>query len=66
MRVKPKPGLIVRQPTPPHAPLPTDGANVPESSYWLRRLKEGSIEKIEKTESKPARRRSAIARESDE
>ena len=62
MKVKPKSGMIVRRPEPPHAALPAGGAKVPESSYWMRRLRDGDIEKIG---DKPARKRFVPARDTD-
>jgi len=42
MFVKPKDGLKVRDPiTKRH--LPEEGKEVPESTYWVRRLKDGSV-----------------------
>ncbi len=42
MFVKPKDGLPVRDPaTKRH--LPAEGKEVPETSYWLRRLKCGDV-----------------------
>ncbi len=42
--LKPKPGLIVRNPR-NEKPLPEYGAAVPASSYWTRRLRDGDVEK---------------------
>lgn len=47
MFVKPAPNadsgcLLVRDPW-TKQPLPADGAEVPETSYWLRRLKAGDV-----------------------
>lgn len=42
--VKPaRPGLIVRQPEHGGEPLPAEGAVVPPTTYWRRRLKDGDI-----------------------
>lgn len=42
--VKPaRPGLILRQPEHGWTPLPEEGALVPPTSYWRRRLKDGDI-----------------------
>jgi hypothetical protein len=42
MFVKPAPGLKVRNPvTKRHLPL--EGAEVPESTYWVRRLAAGDV-----------------------
>lgn len=42
MKVKPRPGLIVRDPI-SRIPLPVAGADVPESEYWVRRLLDGDV-----------------------
>ena len=42
MRVKPAPGLLVRDPI-SKRPLPPEGAEVPESSYWVRRVASGDV-----------------------
>lgn len=53
MFLKPaKKGLIVRHPD-TKRPLKEDGQKVQKSSYWLRRLKEGSVIEVDKAESKP-------------
>jgi hypothetical protein len=48
--VKPKPGMIVRDPK-SKIPIPVEGMNVPwvgsEGSFWRRRLTDGSIEIVE-------------------
>ncbi|WP_368565493.1 DUF2635 domain-containing protein [Pseudoxanthomonas sp. UTMC 1351] len=38
----PKPGLLVADPTTLRF-LPVEGAEMPLSSYWLRRLQEGDV-----------------------
>ncbi len=44
MYVKPGPGVcFVRYPDKPHTTLPDEGAEVPRSTYWLRRLADGSV-----------------------
>lgn len=44
MRVKPAPGVQVRYPPPNQRRLlPESGADVPEESYWLRRLSAGDV-----------------------
>lgn len=40
--VRPRTGLIVRDPI-TREPLPADGAKVPRTPYWLRRLRAGDI-----------------------
>lgn len=42
--VKPRAGVKVRYPDPPYVHLPAEGAEVPESSYWVRRLQDGDVE----------------------
>lgn len=43
MFIKPAPGLTVRDPDRGLAPIPVDGIEVPNSSYWLRRLADGDV-----------------------
>ncbi len=51
MRVRPsRPDLIVRDPI-SRQPVPAEGREVPETSYWLRRLSDGDLERVEE---KPA------------
>lgn len=43
MRIKPaREGLIVLDPA-TYFPLPAEGAEVPETSYWQRRLLDGDV-----------------------
>jgi hypothetical protein len=42
MFVKPAPGLVVRDPI-HFRPLPAEGAEVPESTYWHCRLRDGDV-----------------------
>jgi hypothetical protein len=42
MFVKPKDGLSVRCPV-RGEPLPKDGAEVPDNTFWRRRLKDGDV-----------------------
>lgn len=47
MRVKPAvPGAVIRD---PHTkrPLPAEGGEVPENSFWVRRLREGEVVRID-------------------
>jgi hypothetical protein len=45
MLVKPAPGLKVRHPeTKRH--IPESGCDVPETSYWLRRLARGDVVRV--------------------
>jgi hypothetical protein len=46
MFVKPKPGLKVRDEM-SRLHLPEEGKEVPESSYWLRRLRSGDVTRCE-------------------
>ncbi|MCP4352292.1 MAG: DUF2635 domain-containing protein [Desulfobacterales bacterium] len=43
MRVKPAKGLLVRMPEAHFSILPEKGAEVPNSTYWNRRLKCGDV-----------------------
>lgn len=45
MFVKPKDGLSVRCPV-RGAPLPAEGAEVPENTFWHRRLKDGDVVRV--------------------
>ena len=49
----PKPELLVRDPI-TGRPLPADGAEKPLSSYWRRRIKEGSVTKGQQSASRRA------------
>lgn len=40
--VKPKQGLVIRDPMTKY-PIASEGMDVPENSYWLRRLKSGDV-----------------------
>lgn len=42
MKVKPKPGLLVRDPD-TYQPLPREGAEVPDTPHWRRRLAAGDV-----------------------
>ncbi len=44
--VKPAQGLMIRYPHDPRRLLPEDGAEVAATSYWLRRLRDGSIMRV--------------------
>lgn len=55
MRVKPAPGIVVRDPATKRA-LPADGADVPESIYWTRRLRAGDVVRIDQAAGKAAER----------
>lgn len=51
MKIRPKAGMTVRD---PHTkqPLPPEGAEVAEDTYWLRRLRSGDVERMDEA-SKP-------------
>jgi hypothetical protein len=51
--LKPRPGLIVRNPL-TKEPLPADGAEVVMSSYWRRRIQDGDAVKATKKSSASA------------
>lgn len=47
MRVKPTvEGAVIRDPV-TLQPLPAEGGDVPENSFWLRRLRAGEIVRVE-------------------
>ena len=46
MRVKPKAGLVVRDPVTKFS-LPPEGREVQPSAYWLRRLTAGDVVPVE-------------------
>lgn len=46
MFVKPKPGLVVRDPV-SKRPIPPEGREVPAEGYWLRRLRSGDVVEAE-------------------
>lgn len=52
MHVKPKAGLLVRDPV-THAYLPPEGREVEDSAYWHRRLRDGDVELIPPAASPP-------------
>lgn len=47
MFVKPKDGLSVRDPV-KGSPLPAEGAEVPDNTFWRRRLRDGDVSITEK------------------
>lgn len=55
LHLRPVGELLVRDPL-TRERLPQAGAVVPKSSFWMRRLREGSVEEVPepKTKSKPA------------
>jgi hypothetical protein len=46
VKVKPKPGLVVRDPD-TRQPLPSAGAEVPDTVHWRRRLAAGDVVRLE-------------------
>lgn len=46
MFLKPKPGLVVRDPV-TKFPLPAEGREVQPTSYWMRRVAAGDVELVE-------------------
>jgi hypothetical protein len=48
LHVRPADGLVVRNPEDMPAPLPIDGAVVPDDLYWRRLLRDGDVILIEK------------------
>lgn len=51
-RVKPAPGLTILNPDRENRPLDPAGEDVPRSSYWLRRLRDGDV--VDAAEASPA------------
>ena len=45
MFVKPAPGRVVRDPE-TGLPIPEGGVQVEKTQFWLRRLKDGDVEKV--------------------
>lgn len=52
MYIKPKAGLIIRDPD-TYEILPPAGAEKPQSSYWLRHLQSGDVVLVESTAETP-------------
>lgn len=46
MLVKPAPGIKVRDPV-SRLHLPEEGREVPENTFWIRRLQSGDVIKVE-------------------
>jgi hypothetical protein len=53
MRIKPRLGLLVRDPA-TYRPLALEGEDKPRDQYWMRRLRDGDVVKVE-AEPPPAR-----------
>lgn len=61
MFVKPKEGVLLRDPA-TQQPLPAEGANVPDTSFWHRRVRDGDVTIAEPpAEEKPAQEAPAAA-----
>lgn len=52
MFVKPKDGISVRDPV-KGSPLPAEGAEVPDTIFWRRRLRDGDVSITEKPVTTP-------------
>ena len=49
MRVKPAdPNAVIRDPH-TNRPLPAEGGDVPESTFWLRRLNAGEVVRVDES-----------------
>jgi len=59
MFVKPTTGRAVRDPV-KGTLLPVEGAEVPESTFWNRRLRDGDVEKLD-----PAKKAAASSKNAD-
>lgn len=53
--VVPKAGTIVRNPDGNYQPLPTEGAWVNPSAYWLGQLRDGSVTESQSSAAEPER-----------
>lgn len=56
MFVKPKDGLSVRCPVKGEA-LPNSGAEVPDNTFWMRRLRDGDVTLVENKKPKNEERK---------
>lgn len=55
LKVKPaNENIIVRMPEKQYQALPIDGDEVPNNSYWQRRLKDGDVERVTRKASRKA------------
>lgn len=59
MFVKPKDGLSVRCPVRGEA-LPKEGAEVPDNTFWRRRLKDGDVNLVQKGVKNTAQKRTTV------
>jgi len=55
MKVRPREGCQVFDPR-TQIPLPAEGAEVPRSSYWLRRLRDRDVELVEAPRARSSRK----------
>lgn len=46
LQLRPRAGVVVLDPD-TRRPLPLEGADVPSSTYWLRRLADGDVETMQ-------------------
>lgn len=53
VRVKPAPGLKVRFEEPSQGHIPEKGADVPMTVYYHRRLADGDLVRVERTQAPP-------------
>ena len=60
INVKPKNGLIVRDPD-SLSPLPPEGHAVPRNDYWLRRVEQGDVELVEVIKDSPTQSEQLVA-----
>ena len=61
MFVKPNNGLSVRCPV-RGEPLPKDGAEVPENTFWHRRLKDGDVSLVPEKGVKNAAKKEGVTK----
>lgn len=55
LKIKPaNENIIVRMPEKQYQALPIDGDEVPNNSYWQRRLKDGDVERVTRKASRKA------------
>jgi hypothetical protein len=53
MRVKPAEGRAVRDPQQHYRLMPPEGGNVPDNTFWQRRLRDGDVVMIEDDKAAP-------------
>ena len=54
INVKPAPGILVRIPERDWRPMDAAGEAVPDTYYWLRRLADGDVVRVEEAPAAPA------------